>query len=97
MTRRLRDADDLLAPAVAETIRHLTLGPADAAAVRLAERYAAAIDDAGNRESLEKLGPKLLACLQSLGGTPAARAKLRGGAASAAAGALTALREARRA
>lgn len=43
---RLRPADDLIAPAVAETIGNLTISPEDAGAVKLAERYAAAIDEA---------------------------------------------------
>lgn len=42
----LRDADDLLAPAVEETLAALELVDADAALVRLARSYAAAIDDA---------------------------------------------------
>lgn len=46
MVRRLRDADDLLAPAVAKTIEQLELADEDAGAVRLARRYAATIDQA---------------------------------------------------
>ncbi len=76
----LRDAGELLGPAVAGAVAALTLAPADGAAVKLAQRYAAAIDDADNRaEALERLGPRLLAALESLGATPAARAKLKGG------------------
>lgn len=46
MVRRLRDADDLLAPAVAKTIAQLELAEEDAGAVKLAQRYAATIDQA---------------------------------------------------
>ncbi|HEV8653331.1 MAG TPA: hypothetical protein VG276_29035 [Actinomycetes bacterium] len=42
----LRSADELLGPALAETLGHLTLADEDAALVKLAERYAAAIDRA---------------------------------------------------
>src|SRR5258708_21178000 len=74
----LRDAGELLGPAVTATVAALILTAADAAAVKLAQRYAAAIDDADNRaEALERLGPKLLAPLESLGATPAARAQLK--------------------
>jgi hypothetical protein len=75
----LRDSAELLAPAVAETIAALELKPEDAAAVKLAERYAAAIDNDGEGDALDRLGPKLHAVLESLGATPAARAKLKGG------------------
>ncbi len=98
----LRDAGELLAPAVAGSVAALTLTPADSAAVKLAQRYAAAIDSADETaETLEKLGPKLLAALESLGATPAARARLREGRASGKPGdkpgGLQALREAHRA
>src|SRR5258707_6084763 len=96
----LRDAGELLAPAVAGTVAALTLTAADAAAVKLAQRYAAAIDDADNRaEVLEKLGPKLLAALEALGATPAARARLKEGKATGGGkpSGLQALREAHRA
>src|SRR5258708_37971617 len=79
----LRDAGELLGPAVAETVTGLTLAAADAAAVKLAQRYAAAIDGADNRaEALERLGPRLLAVLESLRATPAARAELSEGRAA---------------
>jgi len=44
--RVLRPADELLAPALAETIAALTLHGEDAALVKLAERYAKAVDHA---------------------------------------------------
>jgi len=46
MGGRLRAADDLLAPAVAEMLRHLDLADEDIAAARLARRYAETIDNA---------------------------------------------------
>lgn len=42
----LRSADELLGPALAETLGQLGLADSDAALVKLAERYAAAIDHA---------------------------------------------------
>lgn len=95
--RRLQAADNLLASAVAATIDALTLDLADAGAVKLARTYAEAIDTAaGDPEVLEKLGPRLLAALESLGATPRARAAITKGATGAAAGRLAALRAARR-
>lgn len=125
---KLRSTDGLLAPAVAETIRHLAPTKQDAAAVKLAQRYAITIDEATNvaadlaaslaeatydddiakrlytlakrveaQTVLADLGPKLLAALESLGATPAARARLRGGAPARAQSRLQALRETRRA
>src|SRR6266536_3621101 len=61
----LRDSTELLAPAVAETIAALALKPEDAAAVKLAQRYAAAID--ADAAALDFLGPKLLAVLEGGG------------------------------
>lgn len=126
----LRDADELLGPALAATVRALEpLDKRDAAVVRLAERYAALIDTAANLAAaaerileladegdvdvlgqlaalaarverqtvLEKLGPKLLAALQQLQATPAARARQqRGGGDRADSGRLQGLRAARR-
>src|SRR5258708_11436883 len=96
----LRDGGGLVRPAVTATVTGLTLAAADSAAVKRAQRYAAAIDDADNRaEALERLGPRLLAVLESLGATPAARARLKEGraAGSGKPGGLQALREAHRA
>ena len=71
----LVSSDQLVEAAVAETIDALTLAPEDAAATRLARRYAAAIDAAEDpQEAMEKLGPKLLAVLEALGATPRSRA-----------------------
>lgn len=75
---RLQSADRLLAPAVAETLAALHLGDEDTAAANLARQYAQTIDDAEDTaEALEKLGPKLLAALESLGATPKGRAALK--------------------
>lgn len=83
MAPRRRPAGTLLAPAVQEAINALKLAPEDAGAVQLAHSYAKAIDEAGEKaDMLDRLGPKLLACLESLGATPRARAT-RGGGASA--------------
>lgn len=78
----LRDADELLLPQVKHTIQQLSasLRPEDSAAATLAEQYADAIDQTvcpecgSHREALDRLGPKLLTALESLGATPRARA-----------------------
>jgi hypothetical protein len=81
--RVLQPADNLIAPAVNETLNQLDLSEADAAAAALAKRYAAAIDEAINPHVvLDDLGPKLLAVLESLGATPKARAAIQKGASS---------------
>lgn len=92
--RVLRDADELLEPVVAKTVATLTLAPEDAAAAGLALRYAAEIDAAADKaEALDRLGPKLLSVLESLGATPRSRTA---GKPSAAPARLEALRAARR-
>ncbi len=93
----LRDADKLLAPAVERTLGALQLTDADAALATLARSYAAAVDADPEGDALEALGPKLLAALQQLQATPAARSKVKtGGGDRAGQGQLQALREARR-
>jgi hypothetical protein len=92
----LRPVDGLLLPAVNEALKALDLADEDIAAARLARRYAATIDGSGDAAFvLERLGPKLLAALESLGATPKARAAmgLKGGLAPV--GKLQALRSAR--
>jgi hypothetical protein len=74
----LRDAADLLAPAVEATIEALELGEQDAAAAQLARQYARTIDRAKDQGwAVRWLAPLLLAALTELGGTPAARAKVK--------------------
>jgi hypothetical protein len=94
-----RDADKLLLPAVKAAVSALTLQEQDDALVKLAQAYAAAIDTDADGDALEKLGPKLLAALQALQATPAARARRKGtgGGDRAGEGRLQALRAARRA
>jgi hypothetical protein len=82
----LRDASELLWPAVAETIASLGLKPEDAAAVKLARRYAQIIDAMPDHSprggppdqawAARWLMPLLLDTLTELGATPAARARL---------------------
>ena len=77
---RIRTADSLVAPAVANVIQHLPLAAEDEAAATLARQYAAAIDEADYPEkALDDLGPKLLAVLEALGATPRARAQITKG------------------
>ena len=81
----VRDTSELLYPSVQETIHALGLGSSDAAAVKLAQRYARTIDGAiesGPRaytSALRWLGPELQKALEGLGATPAARAALTKG------------------
>jgi hypothetical protein len=84
---KLRDADTLLLTAVKTTIGELALDDVDLAAVKLAEHYAQAIDAGHCSEcdadrDLEDLGHRLLAVLDALGATPAARSKIRKGVAT---------------
>ena len=70
----LRDAGDLLAPAVEASIGALELGGRDAAAAQLARRYAQVIDQAESPAvALRALGPLLLRVLVALRAAPAAR------------------------
>jgi hypothetical protein len=93
----LQDADRLLAPAVERTLGELRLGTVDDAVATLAQAYAAAIDTDPEGDALEDLGPKLLATLQALQATPAARSRLRPqGGGDAGQNRLQALRSARR-
>ena len=75
---------DQLAPAVEETLAALGLGAEHAAAVQLARRYSAAIDQAKDPAWAARwLGPLLLQSLEALGATPAAKAQLAKGAKTA--------------
>ena len=70
----LRDADELLAPAVEETRTALKLTERDTAAAQLARQYARVIDQATDQGYAARwVGPLLLKALESLGGTPMAR------------------------
>lgn len=83
----LRDADHLLATHVRASLAQLPLTDADQAAARLALTYAQQIDDLTGADDDGKLGswairwigPLLLDALESLGATPAARARLKPG------------------
>lgn len=102
----LRDASELLWPAVAETLTSLDLSSEHAAAKKLAQRYAQVIDGMPEHAprgqpdqawALRWIGPLLLDALTELGATPAAKARLKGGkdTAPAAKSQLDKLREAR--
>jgi len=66
--------------AVAAALKDAPLLPRDAAAVALVKRYAAMLDTmAHDPETLDRLGPKLLAALSALGMTVAARGVVKGG------------------
>lgn len=54
--------------AVATTLAELDPGPLHAATALLARRYAAMIDEAEDlAEAMDEYGPRLFACLESLG------------------------------
>jgi hypothetical protein len=94
---RLRDADELLSPAVAETIGALGLDGQDAAAARLALRYAQIIDECRDPSwGLRWIGPELLRVLAELGATPLSRVKVRKDTGPREPSALDRLRQARR-
>ena len=76
----IRDASELLWPAVAETLTQLDLGPEHAAAKKLAQRYAQVIDQHRDEAwAMRWLAPLLLDALSELGATPAAVARLTKG------------------
>lgn len=95
----LRDASELLWPAVAETLSQLDLTEEDAAVKKLAQRYAQVIDQHPDEAWCARwVFPLLLDCLEQLGATPAARARVKGGKpADAPVSQLAKLRAARRA
>lgn len=84
----LRDASELLYPAVAASIASLGIdtadGGPDAGMAKLALRLARVIDQAPDGKeqasALWHLGAELRACLESLGASPAARAAITKGA-----------------
>ena len=84
----LRDASELLWPALAETLTQLDLGPEHAAARKLAQRYAQIIDgmpahaprgQPDQAWAARWLMPLYLDALTELGATPAAVARLTKG------------------
>jgi hypothetical protein len=84
MSGHLHDTSNLLGLAVNDTIAALDLADEDAAAVKLAQRYAAAIDatlgDArAHASAMRWIAPQLLDVLEALGATPAARNRLKKG------------------
>lgn len=98
----LRDADELVLPAVRSAIAELDTTSADAAVIKLCERYAAAMDAAQGAKAqawaIRWIGPLLLDALEALGASPAARSKLKEGKPRrAASNGLAELRAARRA
>ena len=85
---KLRDTSELLWPAVQNSLAKLELGDEDDAVARLAQLYAQVIDrlpDEAPRGYPDRawgtrwIAPLLLDCLEQLGATPAARARLKGG------------------
>ena len=75
----LRDASELLWPALAETLATLDLGPEHAAARKLAQRYAQVIDECKDQAwAMRWVAPGLLDVLTELGATPQALARLKG-------------------
>jgi hypothetical protein len=69
----LRSTDQMLLPAVKETVAALEITDKDAALIRLAEHYAATIDNAAENKryyAVRDVGPLLLSALQALGATP---------------------------
>jgi hypothetical protein len=78
VTENLRSVEQLIEPAVRSSVEALGLGRVDDGLVKLALRYAKAIDDhPDNAWAMRWLAPHLLECLTALGATPAARAAVR--------------------
>jgi hypothetical protein len=84
----VRDAGELLWPAVAETLGKLDLGGEDAAVAKLAELYAEVIDELpasaprgvpDRAWGMRWIAPLLLDALEQLGATPAARSRIKEG------------------
>jgi hypothetical protein len=75
----LRDAAELLGPAVDAALSALDLGPEHAAAEQLARGYARIIDQARDPGwGYRWIGPELLRVLSALQATPAAVAAVKG-------------------
>jgi hypothetical protein len=65
--------------ALGATLKELDLGPEDKAGEALARRLATAIDQETSGRTVAELGRAMLAVLESLGATPAARKALMKG------------------
>jgi hypothetical protein len=100
VSAHLRNAAELLEPALLETIAALELKPEHAAAVKLAQTYARLIDDSHEDSpkvyawAVRWVGPLLLDVLESLGGTPLARSRMKEGAPAGGPNKLEAFRQA---
>lgn len=74
-----RDDDELLLPAVEQSLKALELGERDAGIAQVARRLASVIDDAQDpAAALRVFGPQLHKVLGALGGTPMARKGMPG-------------------
>lgn len=74
----LRSADELVSPALEESLTALDLKPEDAAAVALARAYARTLDTARDAAwACRWIAPLYLSCLESLHATPMSRAKAK--------------------
>ena len=70
----LHDADELVSPALEESLAALDLDGKDAAVVALARSYARVLDTSRDAAwSARWIGPLYLACLESLQATPMSR------------------------
>lgn len=79
----IRDASELLYPAVVETLAELGLLGEDAGMAKLARQYARTIDEQTTPKlyawALWRFGPELQKTLESLGASPVARARMKKG------------------
>ena len=77
----LRDASEYLLPAVVGAINAIgDLEPEDEGLVKLAKHYARTIDQASKPEYATRwIGPELHKVLESLGASPLARSRIKGG------------------
>jgi hypothetical protein len=74
------DGPGIMEKSIADALEGQPLEPEDVAMATLARAYARAVDRAGHSaEVLTDIGPKLFACLESLGLSPRARAAARKG------------------
>jgi hypothetical protein len=77
---RLRDAADLITPAIRQTVAELGLDGRDAGLAAMAVRLGQVLDEARDQAAaLRHLGPVLLAALEAMNATPLSRAKAEPG------------------